>query len=59
MMSLASRIGIFLPDEIEAMRLEFDAGNVQNETAAQREDRAAAIIARFQARKTEVKPPQL
>ena len=58
-MSLAGRLGIFLPDEIEAMRLELEAGNVIDETAEQREDRATAIIARYRTTKSEIEPPQI
>ena len=57
-MSQASRVGIFLPDEIEAMRREFDEGAVPNETPLDREHRAAALIARHQARKSQEQPPQ-
>jgi hypothetical protein len=57
--SLTNRVGIFFPEEVEAMRLEFDAETAQSETPEQREQRASAIIARHQIRKTDSEPPQL
>jgi hypothetical protein len=57
--NLTNRVGIFLPEEVEAMRLEFDSESAASETAEQREQRASRIIARHQTKKTETEPPQL
>lgn len=57
-MSMSSHIGIFQPDEIEAMRLEFAASSSPDESQVQREERAAEIIARFQAHETCSEPPR-
>lgn len=50
-MSLAGRAGIFLPDEIAAMRRELEAGRMPGETPAQRNARAVMIVARHNAGK--------
>lgn len=57
-MSLASRTGIFFPDELDSMRIELDARSVPGETQAEREDRAAAIIAQRRAKQGEKDAPQ-
>jgi hypothetical protein len=57
-MSLANRVGIFFPDELDAMRVELDAGDVPGETPTDREDRAAAIIAKRKEKKSEAELPQ-
>lgn len=49
---------VFFPDEIELMCAELDAGAVLNETAAQRYDRATAIISQHRDRKSEQEPPR-
>jgi hypothetical protein len=57
--NLTNRVGIFFPEEVEAMRLEFDAEAAASETVEQRERRASAIIARHQTQKTDSEPTQL
>lgn len=57
-MSSSNRTGVFMPHEIEAMRIEFDAEARTDETPQQREERASAIVARHIVKQTDTEPPQ-
>ncbi len=46
-----THIGVFSPEEVEEMRLEFDASKMADESTIAREDRAAEIVARYRTRK--------